>query len=125
MKYSDFDYQFLRNPNTNDVRKLTDQKSIEQSLKNLIQTARGERMFDSNIGVADGLGQMLFENLNDIAKLETTKEDIKVLIRNYEQRVDLLDVELTSLENELSLKLVYKIKNDSGLQLETNIFITK
>jgi phage baseplate assembly protein W len=120
-KYSDFDISFLKNPKSKDVYKLTDLQSIKQSLKNLIQTNLGERLFQPEIGI--NLRALLFENSSDAALALTLQEDVKILIRNYEPRVKVETVRILPENNSISVSIKYSIKPSTDLQ-EEEFYIT-
>ena len=120
-KYSDFDISFLKNPKSKDVYKLTDLQSIKQSLRNLLQTNLGERLFQPEIGI--NLRALLFENSSDAALALTLQEDVKILIRNYEPRVKVETVRILPDNNSISVSIKYSIKPSTDLQ-EEEFYIT-
>lgn len=114
-KYSDFDVSFLKNPKTKDVYKLKDLESIKQSLRNLMQTNLGERLFNPSIGI--NLRSLLFENMNDMALIVTMQEDIKILIRNYEPRISVTDVRILPqyTKNILNVSIKFSMKTSNEI----------
>lgn len=118
--YSDFDISFLKNPKTKDLYKLKDLDSIKQSLRNLMQTNLGERLFKPNIGI--NLRSLLFENMNDMAFIVTMQEDIKVLIRNYEKRITIKDVRILPLYDQNALNISIKFGINSTNQIAEEEF---
>lgn len=89
--YKDFDLSFSRNPLTNDISTKTDVNAINQSLRTLMYTNFGERGFRPDVG--SNLTGQLFEPADIITALEI-KNAIKEVIRNYETRVEVIDVQL-------------------------------
>lgn len=124
MIFSDFDYQFIKRPSTSDLYKLEDQKAIEQSIKNILKTSRGEKLFNSRFGVANSIREMLFNNSTDIAEIETLKEDIKIALRNFEKRIKVIDVQASFDNNTMYVSIKYMIKN-TNIPLDLNISLTK
>lgn len=123
-RYSDLDYQFIKNPKSKDVYKHVDQKAIEQSLKNLFRTNRGERLFQPEIGT--NIRSLLFQSDADLGEIETMKESLKSLIRNFEPRISLqnLDIDFQPDKNEINISIKYTLKSGADVPQETNIYIT-
>lgn len=109
--FSDFLTSFAKTPVGNQLAKVTNERSINQSLKNLILTNLGERLFQPNIGsniIATLFENNYTENLNDIEfYVENT-------IRNNEKRVNLIEVVVstTTQENEVVINIVYNTINN-------------
>lgn len=107
--YSDFDVQFNVHPITKDIIKKTNEQSVRQSLKLLLQTIFYDRKWQPEIGC--NLNELLFGQLDEF-QLYTTQEQVKAVIQKYEPRIELYDVSCTVDErNEfrVNIKLVYKI----------------
>ena len=96
-------------------------EAVQQNLKNLVLTAPGEKIMDSNFGV--GLRNYLFENMT---------EDIKDMIygkiiqqtQTYMPFIDVTDIQISdSLENaaRLNVSITYQI---SDLGTTDNLFVT-
>lgn len=98
--FSDFMTSFAKTPVGNQLAKVTDVRSINQSLKNIILTDIGERLFQPNFG--SNVRALLFENALD-SDLSTIEFYISNSIKNNERRVNLLNVEVQSSENESEL----------------------
>jgi len=81
--YSDFDFEFQQNQ-TGDVITLTDEISINQSIKNILFTNRGEVFFDPLFG--SGINKLLFEKMNSITEY-LLKKEINYAVENYEPRI--------------------------------------
>ncbi len=88
-EWSDFDFSFNINPNTSNLLLKKDVESVKQSLKNLLLTRKGERPFSPNYG--SNLYNFLFDPI-DIVTETLIREEISTSIRNYEPRVNLLNV---------------------------------
>lgn len=84
--YSDFDISFLPDPVTADLMRVVDEESIKQSLKLLVLTSVGERVFQP--GVGGTVGRMLFEPLDKVTTTVLVK-NIGDTIRQFEPRVEL------------------------------------
>ena len=70
--YTDFDFNFIANPNNGDVSKKVDTEAVKQSVRNLILTNRGERPFQPFLG--SNVRGLLFELGDPFTALELQKE---------------------------------------------------
>lgn len=104
--YRDLDLNFTVHPRTHDVSKKTDVSSIFTSLKNLVKTANFERPFHPEIGCQ--IHNLLFEQMtHDVAA--SAERTIKYAVMNFEPRVELLNVSITSYDHKLMIDLTFKI----------------
>lgn len=83
--YSDFDFTFEKET-TADVKVVEDEKSINQSIKNILFTRQGEVVFDPDFG--SRLNYLLFEKM-DVVTEWLLKEEIKFAIDNFEPRISI------------------------------------
>lgn len=95
--FTDFLNSLEPNPNTKDLYRNMDLFSIEQSLKNLIFTNRGERMFQPDVGC--DIKKQLFENYTP-ETAEMMKTYIETTIKNYEPRVKYIDSDIEPYEDQ-------------------------
>lgn len=110
--FSDFTDSFAKTPYGDQLSRLTNEKSVNQSLKNLILTNVGERLFQPFIG--SDVTASLFEN-NTIDTLSTLQFYIQNTIENFEPRVNLLNVLVESdlsNENRIIITLIYNLINN-------------
>jgi phage baseplate assembly protein W len=89
--FSDFLDNFDKHPISHGLIKITNEQSIKQSLRNLILTNLGERLFQPNIG--SNIHRALFEP-NDIVTAENISFYIKNTIQYNEPRVNVLNIEV-------------------------------
>lgn len=109
--FSDFLDNFDKSPFGNQLAKVTNEKAVSQSIKNLILTNLGERPFQPNIG--SDVTTLLFEpNFSDTTDL------VEKLIRNCievnEPRAILQEIifpEQTD-EHSLEITIVYQVINN-------------
>ena len=87
--YKDLNLNFEKNTVTKDIQKITDIEAVKRSVRNLINTNHYEKPFHPEIG--SNLRAMLFENLTPQMNHLISKQ-IEILIRNYEPRVRLVQV---------------------------------
>lgn len=108
--FSDFTTSFAKTPVGDQLARVINEKSINQSLKNLILTNLGERLFQPYIG--SNILSSLFE-LNDAQDLNDVEFYIENTIKNNERRVNLLgvDVSVGDNENEVKISIVYNTIN--------------
>jgi phage baseplate assembly protein W len=87
--FSDFLNSFAKTPVGNQLGRVTNEKAVNQSLRNLIKTNVGERLYQPLIG--SDVNASLFEN-NTEAQLSKIEFFIETTILNNEPRVNLIDV---------------------------------
>ena len=82
-QFVDLDLNFKRNPITNDVVSKKGQNAIKQSIKNLVLTRIGEKLFNPLVG--SYVYNLLFDNIvpETTIALQTSIEDV---INTYEPR---------------------------------------
>lgn len=119
--YSDFLTSFAKTPVGDQLAKVVNERSINQSLKNIILTDLGERLFQPNVG--SNIRAMLFENSVE-SNLSTLEFYITNSIAINEPRVNLLEVNLQAGEdeNELIINIIYNTINTPEPTLFTYIF---
>lgn len=106
--FTDIDPKFTRSPKTGDLLTVADDAAIRTSLKNLLSTAFGERLFQPNIG--GSLKPLLFEPVDAVTTYEI-RDRILQTVRNHEPRVQNVLVDVISLpdQNEYNVTLEYSI----------------
>jgi|TARA_B110000879_G_C11177569_1_gene516802 phage baseplate assembly protein W len=87
--YSDLRFDLAVNPATDDLLLVTNEAAIEQSIKNLLNTNRYERVFRPDVG--SSIRSLLFENSGPQTAYNL-RELIYETIINYEPRCNLMDV---------------------------------
>lgn len=111
-KYSDFNLNFYNHPVTGDLSIVTDEKSINQSIKTLIFLDSYEVPFSPEI--AGNIRSSLFKPLDGITMIDI-KSRITTLLDNYEPRIQLNDVYVSAVadKNKISITINYTIKTSS------------
>ena len=117
--YTDFDFAFLRHPNTHDITIVKDIDAVKQSVKNLIQTARGERPFNPTLG--SNVRALLFEPADDFTEFDL-QEEIESTIKNHEPRVVLTNVDVTLEPDNNRFKVSIEFKMVTSLASATSEF---
>lgn len=112
--FSDFLDGFNRHPVTSALARVVNDNAINQSIKNLVFTNRGERPFDLEIGC--DISKALFEP-NDYISAENIKMYVKDTLSRYEPRIDVKDVvvDYSTDRDTFKLTIVYYILNTSTL----------
>ncbi len=118
--YKDVDATFLSHPQTQDVLKKVDANAIKQSLKILLFTNLGERLFQPEIG--SPLNNLLFEPI-DIITTQAIKRSITNTIQKYEPRVllDMVDVVPNEDENSYEISIFF---TPAGINQPTSLTVT-
>lgn len=121
--YSDFFKDLTVNPISSDIALQTNEKAIKESLRNLILTDRGERLMQPNLG--SDVRASLFENATPVT-MRVLEERIKDVINNFEPRVSLIDVDVTSFydDNRVQITIYFYVKNRED-PLSVEIFIER
>tara|TARA_R110000822_G_scaffold294164_2_gene416188 strand:+ start:218 stop:598 length:381 start_codon:yes stop_codon:yes gene_type:complete len=109
--FTDFNTSLATHPVKHDLSLKTDVNAVKQSIKNLLMTDKGERLFQPNIGT--NIRQLLFENFTP----QTTtllKQFIAETIDNHEPRANLLDVTVSPDDdnNSLIVSLIVEVINN-------------
>jgi len=126
--YKDLNLFFTKNPLTKDVSKVTDVQAIKRSVRNLVLTDRGERLFHPEIG-GDVKGS-LFENFTPIMEVEL-RSAIKNVIEIYEPRVVLEDVKVNDPSgndldnNRLRITIQFYLDNVPEVLEEVDVFLNR
>ena len=118
--YKDLDVTFAAHPETQDVLKKIDNNSIKQSLKLLLFTNIGERLFQPDVG--SKIYGLLFEPLDPITT-EVLKRSIENTIETYEPRVLLegVDVVPNYDENSYEVSIYFSVL---GINQPTSLTVT-
>ncbi len=89
--FRDISLTLKRNPLTKDILALKNEYAISRSVQNLVLTAKGERVFNPNLGCA--VSRLLFENI-DFFTAKSLRDEIEIVIKNNEPRVLLTNVKV-------------------------------
>tara|TARA_Y100000361_G_scaffold47919_1_gene41480 strand:- start:6160 stop:6564 length:405 start_codon:yes stop_codon:yes gene_type:complete len=121
--YRDLSYTFKINPLRKDLNILKDENAIKRSLLNLFSYRKGEKFFNSSFG--SGIPDLLFEPF-DFATAGSLKNEVSLLISQYEPRVNLLEVivDLNEAEYTYDVEIVYTIPDTSPQLFRTTLSLT-
>jgi len=109
--YSDLNLTMPIHPNKKDIIPLTDIDAVKNSLKNLVLTNIGEKLFRPTIG--GDVTRYLFENVNVFTAI-AIQQQIKSVINVYEPRVEDVTVQVTdnSDSNAYDVTIGFKLANN-------------
>ncbi len=108
--FSDFLTSFGTHMTKKDLLRDVNDEAVKTSIKNLLQTNRGERFFNNNIG--SDIRALLFEQ-NSPATAQVLEDLIRTMINNYEPRARVEDVRVTNDEEGHSMiaTIVFSVIN--------------
>jgi phage baseplate assembly protein W len=106
--FKDISLSFAKHPVTNDILVIKNEDAIKKSVTNLVRTILGERFFRPLIGTS------VTSNLFELADEEVSiimKEEIMTVLKNYEPRIVLRNIQARSLEddNQINVEIEYDI----------------
>lgn len=106
--FRDISLSFTRHPITNDITILRNEDAIKKSVINLVRTSINERFFNSLLGTS--VGNTLFE-LNNNDSGDFLEDEIEVLLKNFEPRVEVSRVRADSQvdSNNIFVQIEYDI----------------
>lgn len=120
--FKDLNVNFKPHPVTGDLMVVKDSADIKQSIKNLLMTRKGERLFQSAIGTK--LFDLLFEPL-DFATASLIRDEILVILSNYEKRVSVqnLVVDTNFEDNGYDIELYYTVIGRDDIPTNVEFFL--
>lgn len=114
--YSDFLINFDRHPLSGDLAKVSNAEAIKQSIRNLLLTNYGERLFNPIIG--SNVYKSLFEPLDGFT-IQDIKQAITDTLYFHEKRIEVVAVEVNANpndENSLTATIVFSIINTGSTE---------
>jgi len=117
--YRDFNSTMDKNLITNDIPALSDVDAVKSSMKNILLTDRGTRVFNPNFG--GNIRKFLFENKFSPALTKLVEEEVIRAINTYEPRVTLESVEciMPMDDNIMRVIINFYIINNEQMQSTT------
>jgi phage baseplate assembly protein W len=112
------------NPDTKDLYRNVNLNAIQQSLKNLIFTDRGERLYQPNVG--SDIRKVLFENFTP-QTADMLREYIKSTIELNEPRVKYEDSQIDVYEdqNAASISIFFSTIIQPGVTQTLTVLLTR
>ena len=113
--FSDFFDDFTVHPISNDLGRLVNDQSIKQSIRNLILTNYGERLFQPSLG--SNVNRTLFEPDDNMA-CQDLQYHIQSTLSYNEPRINLLNVIAISDpdNNKINVNIIFSIINSTQVQ---------
>lgn len=111
--YSDFKKDLDINPISNDLALKLDEEAVKDSLRNLILTDKGERLFQPNLGC--DIRKLLFDLMTP-ATIKLAEESIRTTIVNHEPRATIISIKVDSLydKNSLNIYIQFYVRNSQS-----------
>ena len=108
--YSDFLNDLTPHPVVKDVVRYVNEAAVNRSIRNLILTNKGERLYQPNIG--SNIRTLLFEHISS-QNADLISKFVQETITNYEPRAKVLKVDVTAYEeqNAYTVTITYLIIN--------------
>ena len=119
--FTDFLNDFSKHPLNNILAKVTNENSVKQSIRNLVLTNLGERLFQPTIG--SDILKSLFEP-NDIITAENIRFFVRNTISQNEPRALLLEVNVYPNENAFNVNIVFALINNTA-PIQLNVLIKR
>jgi hypothetical protein len=121
--FRDLDLNFTRHPATNDVATRIGDQAIIRSVRNLVNMSNYDKPFHPEVGGV--IRQLLFENVTAMTA-QNIKDAITDVINNFEPRVSLSSVVVTSREdlNSYDVSISFYIVNQAN-PTTINLFLER
>jgi phage baseplate assembly protein W len=122
--FSDFNIDFIPNPITGDLLKVTGVNSVIQSIANLVQTNHYERPFHPPIG--GNVRKLLFDLLSPLTA-QLISEEIKDVLANYEPRAVVQDVIVATNAqlNGYNVTIVFTVSGGVSTPISISVFLQR
>jgi uncharacterized protein len=122
--FKDLSVTFKKHPVTDDLISVKDNAAIMQSISNLLQTMKGERPFQPDLG--SDLRKTLFEPL-DYASSGLVKSEVGRVLRRYEPRIkiDAIDCTPNYMDNGYQVNMTYTIVGRDDAPVTVDFFLER
>lgn len=106
--FKDISLSFQPHPVTGDLPVLKNERAINKSVKNIVQTIPGEKFFNPEFG--SDVRSQLFE-LVDYGEADLIEQQILTALENYEPRIERVQVDVDPQpdRNEFNVTVIYDI----------------
>ena len=123
--FTDFTNNFAKSPFSDDLAIVKNEKSINQSLRNILLTNFGERPFQPTVGSA--ILSSMFDESGNPATISLLETYIENAIRVNEPRVNLLAIEVAqgSDKNTINIMIEYTYINQPTIPQTFNILLQR
>lgn len=117
--FSDFVTSFAKTPYGDQLGRVTNEQSVNQSIRNIVKTNIGERLFQPTIG-SDVYASLFEHNIPE--NMIMIEDYIKLALENHEPRANVLEVLVnqgdvinkssSSDENSVEISIIYNLINN-------------
>ena len=106
--YSDLDLKFNQHPVYKDIVPLSDVDAVKQSVRNILFTNKGERLFQPSIG--SGVFDLLFEHADPLT-FQAVRDNIKDILSVLEPRINQIQVQIEDDidKNEIAVTINFNV----------------
>ena len=87
--FKDVSMSFKFNPLRGDLIALKNESAIARSVRNIVLTTPGEKIFDPEFG--SSVNDLLFENVDEVSAI-AIRDEIENSLKNYEPRIEISEV---------------------------------
>lgn len=108
--YSDFLTNLRAHPVSKQTLRLVNEQAVTRSIRNLLLTTPGERLFQPNIG--SGIRDLLFEDIS-VTTSNVLKNAIRSTIDRFEPRAKIISVNVIARpdNNSYDVEIIYALIN--------------
>ena len=113
--HSDFHKDLALLPGRNDIARVVNENAVKESIKNILLTDKGERLFQPRLG--SDIRAMLFENVTPVTSI-LIRDRIQDVLNAYEPRCGIVDVEVIGDidSNSVKINVVFHVINSETPQ---------
>ena len=106
--FSDLDLRFQQHPVYKDIVPLSDIDAVKQSVRNILFTNKGERLFQPSIG--SGVFDLLFEHADPLT-FQAVRDNIKDILSVLEPRINQIQVQIEDDidKNEIAVTINFNV----------------
>lgn len=123
--FSDIDLDFNVNPISGDISVLSDNRAIKASIRNIVLTSLGEKLFMPAFGTP--INSLLFSP-QSVFNTAIVSQTVKQAIEQFEPRVKVISVLVRTAGrggDRFSFSIVYQIVGIESGNQETNLLVTR
>jgi phage baseplate assembly protein W len=106
--FRDISLSFVPHPITGDLPILKNERAIAKSVRNLVETIPTERFFNPTLG--SNVRSSLFNFVDEVTAV-TIQDEIKLVLTNYEPRIENIVVEVSPYpdDNAFEVNVIFDI----------------
>jgi hypothetical protein len=123
--YTDINLSLLKSPSTLDIVKRYDVEAVKSSVRNILMTNSGEKLFKPDFGA--NLYNLLFELMTPATKMLARRQIVEE-IQKWEPRVDVTNVDISMTNDargELIITVDFYVRADSPIEASVTVNLTR